>query len=80
MKLSQFIEDNTCIKVYDPKTKQLVETFNNYRKASDALGLTYKVLQNRIVTKERVFAPKLGFEIAVRLGKKEVVYAWPNRG
>ena len=75
MKISQFVEDNTCVKVYNPKTKELIAVFDNYRKASDGLGLTYKVIQRRVANKERIFAPKFEIEVALRLGKKEVEYA-----
>lgn len=72
MKMSRFYEDNTCIKVYDIATKSVIATYDNYRRASDGLGVTMKVISKRTIKKERFFSPKMNKEVTCRIARKEV--------
>lgn len=66
------IDDNTCIKVYDPEKKELIAVFGSYKKTAAKLGLTESVVQRCCVNKNRIHAPNINKEVALRIsGIKE---------
>lgn len=71
MKMSPFYEDNTCLKVYDVNTKQVIATYDTYKQASQKLGLTEKAISYRTSTKQRFHSPKLNKEVTCRISKRE---------
>lgn len=71
MNLSIAKNDNTCIKVYDPAHQKLIAVYDNFQKASNRLGLTYKVAHMKATTKKRVYSPLLKLEVAIRISVKK---------
>jgi hypothetical protein len=63
-------EDNLCVKVYDPTGPKLIAVYESLRKASNRLGVTYKVAKNATVNKNRIHSPLLNMDVAVRVNKK----------
>lgn len=60
--------DDTCIKVYDPNAEpKLIGVFKTYVRAGQSLGLTPSAVQARCISKNRVHAPLLDREVAIRL-------------
>lgn len=64
-------EDNLCVKVYDPTGPKLIAVYESLRKASNRLGVTYKVAKNATVSKNRIHSPLLKMDVAIRINKKE---------
>jgi hypothetical protein len=69
--LTMFQEDNTCVKVYDVETKEVIITFPNYKRAGIELGIAAATISQRCSSKKRLFVPKLNKEVACRLAKKD---------
>jgi hypothetical protein len=68
------IYDDTCIKIYNPEKKELMEVLPSYHKAANYLGVTSSLLQQRCAKKTRIYSPILKMEVAIRLaarGEKE---------
>ena len=40
------IEDDTCVKVYDPETKTLIGVYESYKEVSKALRIQLKAVQS----------------------------------
>jgi hypothetical protein len=72
---TDFKEENLCVKVYDVDSKQVIATYDNYKRAGFGLGIPQQTIARRCKSKERIHSPKLGKEIAVRLTRKEAVAA-----
>jgi len=67
------IEDNTCIKVYDPITKTLIAVFQDYKEASRKLGIDRKMICSGYALKKQRFSPILNKKVAIRLGNKNSI-------
>jgi hypothetical protein len=61
------VDDNTCIKVYNPHKKELIAVFDSYKKTAAKLGLTESVVQKCCVNKTRIDAPNIKMEVALRI-------------
>lgn len=61
------INDNTCVKVYNPLKQELIAVFDTYKKAAAKLGLTDSIVQKCCTKKVRVHAPHINMEVALRI-------------
>ena len=67
------IEDDTCVKVYDPETKTLIGVYESYKEASKALRIQLKAVQSGCASKSKRFSPLLNKKIALRLASKKTL-------
>ena len=58
---------DTCVKAYDPDTKAIVGTYNNYRDASNKLGINASAIRNACGRRGRSFSRVFNKELALRL-------------
>lgn len=65
------VNDNTCVKVYDPVEKKLIAVYENYKKAGNKLGITSSAMQHACARKKRVLSPILRMEVAPRLSARK---------
>jgi hypothetical protein len=63
--------ENLCIKVYDPRYKQVIAEYDTYRKAEQELGISSALIRKKVQDKTRVFVPKLNLQVALRLSTKK---------
>lgn len=61
------INDNTCIKVYNPEKKELIAVFENYKKAGAKLGINTSTVYHVCARKGRTYAPIIDMTVALRL-------------
>jgi hypothetical protein len=62
--------DNLCIKVYDPVNQKIIAVFDTYKKASARLGVSAELIHRKVTSKRRLYSPKYGLDVAVRIGQK----------
>jgi hypothetical protein len=68
MRLDIFgLEEDICIKIYDPANKQVIAVYKTFAEASKKLGLSQKTVRNAAHNKKRQHSPILNKEIAIRL-------------
>lgn len=68
MRLDIFgLEDDICIKIYNPANQEVIATYKSYAEASKKLGLTHKVVRNAAHSKKRQHSPLLNKEVAIRV-------------
>ena len=65
------VNENTCVKVYDPVEKKLIGVYENYKKAGNKLGVTSSAMQHACARKKRIFSPILKIQIAPRLSARK---------
>jgi hypothetical protein len=70
-----FEDDSLCVKAYDVETKQVIGTYDNFKKAGKELGVTPITVARRCKSKTRLFVTRLNKEIALRLTRKDLVTA-----
>jgi hypothetical protein len=66
--------NDTCVKIYNPEKKELIDVLPTYHKAANYLGVRYSLMQQKAKSKKRIYSPILKMEVAVRLsarGSKE---------
>jgi hypothetical protein len=73
LRLNIFGDENTCVKVWNPLNQTIINIYENYSKAGNAIGVTPLVVMKRCKDKQRVHAPLLKMDVALRLTKKEKV-------
>ena len=77
MTTDKFGDEDTCVKVYNPHEpdvkKKLIVTYINYQKAGNALGILPRIVYRKCSDKQRIYAPSLKQEVALRLAKKDKV-------
>jgi hypothetical protein len=61
-------EDDLCIKVYDPRNRELIGIYENYKKAALKLGVSESLIRKKVASKKRMHSPMLNLEVAVRIG------------
>lgn len=61
------INDNTCIKVYNPKEQKLIAVFKTFKKTAAMLGLTEGIVYHHCVNKTRTYSRILDMDVALRL-------------
>jgi hypothetical protein len=61
-------EDDLCVKVYDPRNRELIAIYENYKKAALKLGVSETLIRKKIVNKKRLYSPILDLEVAIRIG------------
>ncbi len=66
-----FKGEDVCVKAYDVNTKEVIGTFEGYKKAGLALGIREQSVAQRCKTKTRVFARRLNKEVALRLVRRD---------
>jgi hypothetical protein len=64
-------DDNTCVKVYDPETKKVIDVYRNYWEAGAKLGINASAVKNACARQGRSFSRVLNKEVALRLKTKE---------
>lgn len=62
--------DDLEIRVYNPKTKEVVKKFENFTRAGYELGISPRALRNACETRTRRYSPTMDMEIAPRLVNK----------
>lgn len=67
------IEDDTCVKVFDPETKTLIAVYENYKDVSKDLGIELKAVQSGCASKNKRFSTKLNKKVALRLASKKTL-------
>jgi hypothetical protein len=67
------IEDDTCIKVYDPETKTLIAVYESYKDVSKDLRIELKAVQSGCISKNKRFSPRLNKKVALRLANKKTL-------
>jgi hypothetical protein len=65
-RLDLYTNDNTCVKVYDPSQKKLIGVYSTFRKASDKIGITEKILRGRAESKTRIYSEYYKMDVAIR--------------
>lgn len=68
--VDMFGYDELEVRVYDPKTKQVIKSYDTITRAAACLGLTPNVVKNRCANRGREFSPSLKKEVAIRLVNK----------
>jgi hypothetical protein len=64
---ANLLDDNTCVKVYNPEKKELIAVYDTYKKTAAKLGLTDSSVQKHCTRKTRVYAPSINLEVALRI-------------
>lgn len=64
------LNDDTCVKVYDPADKKLIGVYPNYLATGNKLGISPSLVQQKCAKKTRVFSPTYGSEVACRLSRR----------
>ena len=67
------IEDDTCIKVFDPETKTLIAVYETYKDVAKDLGIELKAVQSGCASKNKRFSIKLNKKVALRLANKKTL-------
>jgi hypothetical protein len=72
------VNDNTCVKVYNPEKQEMIAVYRNPKHAANKLGVTLATVQHAVVRKSRFFSPSMKMTVAVRLaaikdGDKELM-------
>jgi hypothetical protein len=67
------IEDDTCVKVYDPETKTLLAVYECYKDVSKDLRIELKAVQSGCASKNKRFSPLLNKKVALRLVNKKTL-------
>jgi hypothetical protein len=68
MRLDIFgLEEDICVKIYNPANKELIATYRSFAEASKKLGLSQKTVRNATHTKKRQFSTILNMEVAIRV-------------
>lgn len=67
------IEDDLCIKVFDPETKTLIAIYENYKEAGKKLGIDMKMVYTGCTSKTKRFSSKLNKKVALRLANKNTI-------
>ncbi len=70
MKVGLFGYEDTCVKAYNPVTKQLIGMYDNYSDAGNKLGMVPSVVQKICSRKGCVFSMVLQMQICLRLSKR----------
>lgn len=72
MRLSlDFKEENLCVKVYDIATKEVISTFDSYKRAGVDLLIREQTISEKCKTKKAVYSPRLNRLVVVRLTRKD---------
>lgn len=58
---------DTCIRVFNPETKQIIGVFQNGAKAANKLGIKIAFLYVKCGKRERIFSPIFKKEFACRV-------------
>lgn len=70
---TKFVEENTCVKIYNPETKEVIATYPTFKRAGVELGVPQAAVSRRCRSKQRLFSPKLNMEVACRVAKKDLI-------
>ena len=54
------LNDDTCVKVYDPADKKLIGVYPNYLATGNKLGISPSLVQQKCAKKTRVFSTTIG--------------------
>lgn len=68
------LHSDTCVKVFDPELKKVIGIYPSYAKASNRLGVDSKTVLQKCGSKNRMFSPFYGKEVACRLSKMKPEY------
>ena len=72
---TNFEEEGLVVNVYDTALKTIVETYDNYKKAGNALQIKPAAIARYVGGKKKIFSIKLQTEICFRIGKKQLIAA-----
>ena len=70
MAIDIFGDDNLIVKVWNPSTKTVISTYDNYQEAGNTMCLTPKIVRSRCESKKQVYSPLHKMNVAVRLVAK----------
>lgn len=62
--------DDLEIRVYNPKTKEVIKKFDNYNRAGYVLGLSPRAVKEACTNKTRRYSPTVKMDVAIRLVNK----------
>jgi hypothetical protein len=70
MKVGIFGYEDTCIKAYNPDTRELLGIYENYKDAGNKLGIIPSIVQKACSRKGKTYSSLLGIKVSLRLSRK----------